>query len=217
MLFRTKYNLVKYSGLAVSVVAYALLAYGVFLFILAVVDIVAVAGEYNFNELVRRFRELIPRPLAVVLVSLIVNQVGFFVRREADSMKREFEKSLLGAIEAYQHIPLSYLAQKIGEDPRYIEYMLTRLKIEGRFRGFIDLQGYVHARLESPVPAIRQVQPQRVQQGTGRVPSGEQVEERELVDVEEKRREIEEMYKRGIISRETYLRLLEELEKTRQS
>ncbi len=212
MSVRIRYGVLRYTAAALTIVSYGLLAYAILLFIVRLLDLLPLLeGVTGLEDLVNLVKTYLIEPAAYLAAVPVVSKAAELLSKYSEEYWDNFTKSLIGAIESYRVIHVSQLASLYGESAEWISRVITRLRAEGKFRGHMDARGLVYAAgyAPPPQPPTQQEAPTEV-----RVPvtgGGEEA----TSTVDERLREIEEAYRKGLISEETYRRLLSELQKGR--
>ncbi len=235
-----RYRILWAAGLAVSVLGYGLLVYGVYLLVDVLLRLVPVLGAAgSLGALARILYEALMTPLAFVFAGLFVGYLAGLLRSAARRAWDEYVKTLIGYIEARGAVTLQELAARFEVEPRQLEELLAKLRAEGVFKGYIGGDGVVYASHAAPAQAgYAAPQRQEVEPGEpGEVAHAEADEVRVPLEsfetlespgaaageaggepgggVEDEMRRLEEMYRRGLISEETYREMLEKLRRSR--
>ena len=178
-------------------------------------------------------------PITMFALSTILNYISSNLEKRAEEAKREFLEKLSGLLLIYRGISIQELARRVHESPKAVEEALAEIVRNGKLQIHVDSNGIVHiesatpkhfsaspgiASVTSPIPPPPQLpQSDRVRgeamgEGTQVLPQSHTAtpspESQGLSrDVEEKLKRIEEAYRKGLISEETYRKLLEKLRK----
>lgn len=180
-------------------------------------------------------------PVILLALSAVLGYIGGSLEKRAEEARREFLEKLSGLVLMYQGISIQELARRLREPPKVIEEALAEIAREGKIRVRVDSNGLVHAEPAAPqqpvaapasplappvpppaqpiAPESDQVRGERLEEeeGTQVMPQGGAAapapEGQEPGSLEERLRRIEEAYRRGLISEETYRQLVEKLKK----
>ena len=182
-------------------------------------------------------------PVILLAASAVLGYIGGSLEKKAEEARREFLEKLSGLVLMYQGISIQELSRRLREPPKAVEEALAEIAREGKLRIRVDSNGLIHAEpaapqqpaaapsptvpvAASPVPPPAQpIAPESDQvrsapveeEGTQIMPQGGAAaaasEEQPQGDLEERLRRIEEAYRQGLISEETYRQLVEKLKK----
>jgi hypothetical protein len=174
-------------------------------------------------------------PIILFAASSIVGAVARVMAKRAETGYQNFVKELIGRIRMYKRIAISDLARFFGESPRNIESILARLSHEGVFKGYVEKGVVVYSEQETmaPVPPVIS-SPARNEEDVERIDVEADLGETRIVapeaesgardtssiaevgDINERIEKLREAYEKGLISRETYEKMLRELKGQQQ-
>lgn len=238
----SKKKFIKHLGRSLHIIALIIFAYGIYLLIYNLYNYLYYINTIRTTEDLGYWLKIVSlKPIIYFIIAGVIAKIVRYIDKYADEYWKAQVAKIIGLIESYREIHISTLARKVGMSPKRLEEILALLKHEGLFKGKIDQNGFIHSSaeeeiVEPPVIAIQNIadmpRPEQpattlaprvsVHEAEGTVVVDESRREKETSsgesepsaeDIEKKIKELEKAYKEGLISEETYRKMLEELRK----